>query len=62
MCVSYQFGFEDRTCDEEEATEAYILVGRGDDDEFNEVKSMRANWYQKKWTYRISGTSIALHK
>ena len=31
--------------DEEEATEAYILVRRGDDDEVNEVKSMKANWY-----------------
>jgi hypothetical protein len=33
-------------CDEEEATEAYSLVRRGDDDEVNEVKSMKANWYQ----------------
>jgi uncharacterized protein len=32
--------------DEEETTEAYILVRRGDDDEVNEVKSMKANWYQ----------------
>ena len=33
--------------DEEEATEAYILVRRGDDDEVNEVKSMKANWYKR---------------
>jgi hypothetical protein len=29
--------------DEEEATEAYILVRRGDDNDVNEVKSMKAN-------------------
>jgi hypothetical protein len=32
---------------EEEATEAYILVRRGDDNEVNEVKSMKGNWYER---------------
>jgi hypothetical protein len=39
--------------DEEEATEAYILVRRGDDDEVNEVKSMKANWYDSRSTWLV---------
>jgi len=35
--LEYQFGFKNRTRREEEATEAYILVRRGDDDEGNKV-------------------------
>jgi hypothetical protein len=32
---------------EDEATEAYSLVRRGDDDEVNKVKSTKANWHHE---------------
>jgi precorrin-2/cobalt-factor-2 C20-methyltransferase len=44
--------------DKEEATEANILVRRGDDNEVNEVKSKKANWYQaeldSKWKQAVA--------
>jgi hypothetical protein len=44
--------------DEEETTEAYILVRRRDDDEVNEVKSMKANWYHIDYLARSWSESL----